>query len=220
MTLDFKDTDLFKQKRENLVEILRNEGIKSPDVLNAISKVPRHLFVPQEYIDLAYVNEALPIGFGQTISQPYVVALMTEALGLTIKEKVLEIGTGSGYQTAILAELSKEVYTIERIRELSERAQKILKFLGYTNIYFKVGDGTLGWEEKAPFDRIIVTAASYDVPFPLWEQLEEGGIMVIPIGGRDFQNLCKIIKKNGKMLKENLGYVRFVQLKGEFGWKD
>jgi protein-L-isoaspartate(D-aspartate) O-methyltransferase len=220
LTLDFKDTDLFKQKRENLVEILKNEGIKSPEVLYAIKKIPRHLFVPQEYIDFAYENEALPIGFGQTISQPYIVALMTEALELTKKERVLEIGTGSGYQTAILAELSKEVYTIERIKELSERAQKILKFLGYTNIYFKVGDGTLGWEEKAPFDRIIVTAASYDVPLPLWEQLEEGGIMVIPIGGRDFQYLYKIIKKDSKMLKENLGGVRFVQLKGEFGWKD
>ncbi len=220
--MSFKDLDApeYKYKRKSLVEILKNEGIKSQKVLDAILKIPRHIFVPSEYLDLAYENEALPIGYGQTISQPYIVALMTEALDLKGDEKVLEIGTGSGYQTAILAELANEVYTIERIKELSEEARKRIKLLGYSNVYFKVGDGTLGWEEFSPYDRIIVTAASYDVPDPLKEQLKDGGVMVIPIGGRDFQYLNKITKKNGNFYRENLGGVRFVPLKGEYGWKD
>jgi len=206
--LSFKDFDApkYKYKRKSLVEILKNEGIKSQKVLDAILKVPRHIFVPSEYLDLAYENEALPIGYEQTISQPYIVALMTEALDLKGDEKVLEIGTGSGYQTAI--------------RELSEEAKKRIKLLGYSNVYFKVGDGTLGWEEFSPYDRIIVTAASYDIPNPLKEQLKDGGVMVIPIGGRDFQYLYKITKKNGNFYRENLGGVRFVPLKGEYGWKD
>ena len=220
--MDFKrfDTPEYEYKRKKLVEILKDEGIKSQKVLNAILKVPRHMFVPQEYLDLSYENEALPIGYGQTISQPYIVALMTEALDLQGNEKVLEIGTGSGYQTAVLAELALEVYTIERIEELLEEAKKRLRLLGYSNIYFKLGDGTLGWEEFAPYDRIIVTAASYEIPEPLKEQLKDGGIMVIPIGGRDFQYLYRITKKGDNFYKENLGSVRFVPLKGEYGWKD
>jgi len=220
--LDFKkfDTPEYEHKRRKLVEILKDEGIKSQKVLNAILKVPRHMFVPQEYLSLSYENEALPIGYGQTISQPYIVALMTEALNLQGNEKVLEIGTGSGYQTAILAELALEIYTVERIKELLEEAKKRLRVLGYNNVYFKLGDGTLGWEEFAPYDRIIVTAASYDIPEPLKEQLKDGGIMVIPIGGRDFQYLYRIMKKGDNFYRENLGGVRFVPLKGEYGWKD
>lgn len=220
--MKFKNIDSkeHKLKREKLVEILKNEGIKSQEVLNTILKVPRHLFVLDNYKDLAYENEALPIGFEQTISQPYIVALMTEALELSGREKVLEIGTGSGYQTAILAELASEVYTIEKIPELSKKAQEILEFLGYSNIYFKIGDGTLGWQEKSPFDRIIVTAAAFDIPKPLKDQLLNGGIMVIPLGGREFQNLYKLKKFGDDFYKENLGGVRFVLLKGEYGWKD
>lgn len=220
--MDFKkfDTPEYEHKRRKLVEILKDEGIKSQKVLNAILKVPRHMFVPQEYLSLSYEDEALPIGYGQTISQPYIVALMTEALNLQGNEKVLEIGTGSGYQTAILAGLALEVYTIERIKELLEEAKKRLRVLGYNNVYFKLGDGTLGWEEFAPYDRIIVTAASYDIPEPLKEQLKDGGIMVIPIGGRDFQYLYRITKKGNNFYRENLGGVRFVPLKGEYGWKD
>ena len=214
--MDFKkfDTPEYEHKRRKLVEILKDEGIKSQKVLNAILKVPRHMFVPQEYLSLSYENEALPIGYGQTISQPYIVALMTEALNLQGNEKVLEIGTGSGYQTAILAELALEIYTVERIKELLEEAKKRLRVLGYNNVYFKLGDGTLGWEEFAPYDRIIVTAASYDIPEPLKEQLKDGGIMVIPIGGRDFQYLYRITKKGDNFYRENLGGVRFVPLKG------
>ncbi len=220
--MDFKkfDTPEYEHKRRKLVEILKDEGIKSQKMLNAILKVPRHMFVPQEYLSLSYENEALPIGYGQTISQPYIVALMTEALNLQGNEKVLEIGTGSGYQTAILAELALEIYTVERIKELLEEAKKRLRVLGYNNVYFKLGDGTLGWEEFAPYDRIIVTAASYDIPEPLKEQLKDGGIMVIPIGGRDFQYLYRITKKGDNFYRENLGGVRFVPLKGEYGWKD
>ncbi|ACI19465.1 protein-L-isoaspartate(D-aspartate) O-methyltransferase [Dictyoglomus thermophilum] len=220
--MDFKkfDTPEYEHKRRKLVEILKDEGIKSQKVLNAILKIPRHMFVPQEYLSLSYENEALPIGYGQTISQPYIVALMTEALNLQGNEKVLEIGTGSGYQTAILAELALEIYTVERIKELLEEAKKRLRVLGYNNVYFKLGDGTLGWEEFAPYDRIIVTAASYDIPEPLKEQLKDGGIMVIPIGGRDFQYLYRITKKGDNFYRENLGGVRFVPLKGEYGWKD
>ncbi|HPP15197.1 MAG TPA: protein-L-isoaspartate(D-aspartate) O-methyltransferase [Dictyoglomaceae bacterium] len=214
------DSQEYMEKNKRLVNLLQAQGITSPKVLNAILKIPRHLFVPPEYLDFAYEDEALPIGYGQTISQPYIVALMTESLDLSGEEKVLEIGTGSGYQTAILAELSKEVYTVERLKELSEKAQKILKLLGYTNIHFKVGDGTLGWREYAPYDRIIVTAGSLDIPQPLEEQMVEDGIMVIPLGNKDFQYLYKIKKDKGDIIKENLGGVRFVTLKGEFGWKD
>ncbi|HOJ92867.1 MAG TPA: protein-L-isoaspartate(D-aspartate) O-methyltransferase [Dictyoglomaceae bacterium] len=220
MSLNIFDSQEYMEKNKRLVNLLQAQGITSPKVLNAILKIPRHLFVPPEYLDFAYEDEALPIGYGQTISQPYIVALMTESLDLSGEEKVLEIGTGSGYQTAILAELSKEVYTVERLKELSEKAQKILKLLGYTNIHFKVGDGTLGWREYAPYDRIIVTAGSLDIPQPLEEQMVEDGIMVIPLGNKDFQYLYKIKKDKGDIIKENLGGVRFVTLKGEFGWKD
>ncbi|MCS7202254.1 MAG: protein-L-isoaspartate(D-aspartate) O-methyltransferase [Dictyoglomus sp.] len=209
-----------KKKRQELIDILREEGITSQSVLRVLGKIPRHLFIPKELEEVAYENQALPIGEFQTISQPFIVALMTQALELSGKEKVLEIGTGSGYQTAILAELSKEVFTIERIESLLEKAKKILEFLGYGNINFKLGDGTEGWEEFAPYDRIIVTASAPEIPFPLWEQLKENGIIVIPIGSREYQNLYKIIKRKDKKIVENLGGVVFVPLIGKYGWKE
>lgn len=209
-----------KRKRQKLVNLLRDEGITSEDVLNTIAKIPRHLFVPKELEEIAYENQALPIGEFQTISQPYIVALMTQALELSGKERVLEIGTGSGYQTAILAELSKEVFTIERIGVLLEKAKKILEFLGYKNIFFKLGDGTEGWEDFAPYDRIIVTASAPNIPPPLWEQLKDGGIITIPIGSKEYQNLYKIKKDGNKKNIENLGGVVFVPLVGKYGWKE
>ena len=162
----------------------------------------------------------MPIGKGQTISQPYIVAYMTEALELTGKEKTLEIGTGSGYQAAILAELSKTVYTVERIGTHFETARQLLREMGYENIQFKVDDGTLGWEESAPYDAIIVTAAAPHIPEPLFEQLAEGGRLVIPVGDRISQELIKITKKGKERHKRSLGGVRFVSLIGAHGWRD
>lgn len=201
-------------------EHLKGRDIWHPDVLNAFLKVPRHLFVPESLVREAYEDYPLPIGFGQTISQPYMIAYMVQALKPSKDLKVLEIGTGSGYTTAILSELFKEVYTVEIVPELSERAQKILKDLGYDNIYFKIGDGSEGWEEKAPFDRIIVTAAAPDVPEPLKGQLAEGGILVIPISRGFSDVLYRFIKKNDKLEGEELTYCSFVPLKGKYGFKN
>ncbi|MCC6048342.1 MAG: protein-L-isoaspartate(D-aspartate) O-methyltransferase [Thermodesulfobacterium sp.] len=195
-------------------------GINDERVLKAMLKVPRHLFVDEALRDQAYGDFPLPIGEGQTISQPYIVALMTEALELKGNERVLEIGTGSGYQTAILAELALWVYTIERFPTLLERAKKVLKELGYKNISFKLDDGTLGWKEAAPFDAIIVTAASPDIPPPLVEQLAEGGRIVIPIGDEFSQTLIKGVKKGGKLHTKALEPVRFVKLVGAYGFKE
>ncbi len=194
-------------------------GVRDPRVIQAMLKVPRHLFVPEPYRSEAYQDHPLPIGYGQTISQPYMVAAMTELLELTGDEKVLEIGTGSGYQAAILAELAREVYTVERIPELLEQAKQVIESLGYTNVHFKLADGTLGWPEHAPFDRIIVTAAAPDIPQPLIDQLKPGGIMVIPVGSRYLQTLTKVIKKpNGKLQVKELFGCAFVPLIGEFGY--
>lgn len=195
-------------------------GIKDQRVLDAMMKVPRHLFVEEALRGEAYNDHPLPIGHKQTISQPYIVALMTQALELKGDEHTLEIGTGSGYQTAILAELCEKVYTIERIRPLLEQARKRLWELGYTNVLFKAFDGTLGWEEYAPFDAIIVTAGAPKVPKPLLDQLAEGGRLVIPVGGKFSQELIKITKKNGNIIQKNLGGCRFVDLIGIHGWKD
>ncbi len=195
-------------------------GIKDQRVLDAMLKVPRHLFVEEALRGEAYNDHPLPIGHKQTISQPYIVALMTQALELKGPEHTLEIGTGSGYQTAILAELCEKVYTVERIRPLLEQARKKLWELGYTNILFKAFDGTLGWEEYAPFDAIIVTAGAPRVPQPLLDQLADGGRLVIPVGGKFSQDLIKITKKNGDIVQKNLGGCRFVDLIGVHGWKD
>lgn len=190
---------------------IKVEGIKDQDVLAALDRVPRHEFVLEDDLNRAYDNIPLPIGYGQTISQPYIVALMTELLELKKNDKVLEIGTGSGYQAAILAELVEEVYTIEIIEPLAERTRKKLAALGYKNIYFKIGDGYFGWEEKAPFNAIIVTAAPEEIPASLQQQLAEGGRLVVPVGPSGMvQTLWKYTKKGDTFLVENHGLVRFV----------
>jgi protein-L-isoaspartate(D-aspartate) O-methyltransferase len=195
-------------------------GIRDQRVLDVMAKVPRHLFVEEALLGEAYNDHPLPIGHGQTISQPYIVALMTEALLLTGTEKVLEIGTGSGYQTAILANLSDKVYTVERIRPLMVKARQTLDGLGYTNVMFKAFDGTLGWREFEPFDSIMVTAGAPELPQPLLSQLAEGGRLVIPVGSRFSQELVRIFRKEGSFTKENLGGCRFVDLIGAHGWKE
>jgi len=195
-------------------------GIRDPRVLAAMRKVPRHLFVDEALKDQAYGDYPLPIGEGQTISQPYIVALMTEALELKGPEKVLEVGTGSGYQAAILAELARWVYSIERYPSLAYQAKRTLERLGYNNVIIRVGDGTKGWPEAAPFDAIIVTAAGPKIPEPLLEQLKDGGRLVMPVGDEWSQYLIKVTKKGDKLYKENLGAVRFVKLVGEYGFPE
>jgi len=211
----------YTRLRELMVKTqLIPRGIKDKNVLNAMSKVPRHIFVADALRDRAYDDSALPIGDGQTISQPYMVAVMTELLELDTKDKVLEIGTGSGYQTAVLAEIVSEVYTIERYETLLERAREKLLSLGYRNIFFRTGDGTLGWPEEAPFQKIIVTAGAPSVPPPLIEQLAEGGIIVIPVGSRYGQSLIKGKKQKGSLIEEYHVPCVFVPLVGEFGWQE
>jgi protein-L-isoaspartate(D-aspartate) O-methyltransferase len=205
----------FKVMREKMVESqIKARGVKDPRVLSALLKVERHRFVPKKYLDSAYSDQPLPIGEGQTISQPYIVALMTELLELKANEKVLEIGTGSGYQAAVLAELAKEVYTIEIVEPLASMAKKRLSELGYQNVIVKAGDGYLGWPEAAPFDAIIVTAAPDHIPAPLIDQLKEGGRMVVPVGSYA-QELKKIVKKSGKVETTNIIPVVFVPMTGE-----
>ncbi len=194
-------------------------GIRDKRVLEAMRKVPRHLFVDEALWDQAYGDFPLPIGEGQTISQPYIVARMTEELGLKGDERVLEIGTGSGYQTAILAELSKQVFSVERIPSLLQRARTVLDKLGYRNVMIKLDDGTWGWKDYAPFDAIMVTAGAPVVPEPLLEQLSDPGIMVVPVGDEYSQVLTKIIKRDGKLFTETLEGVRFVKLIGDHGWR-
>ncbi|RMG56942.1 MAG: protein-L-isoaspartate(D-aspartate) O-methyltransferase [Deltaproteobacteria bacterium] len=198
---------------------IRGRGVKDEKLLSVMEKIPRHLFVPESLRDRAYDDCPLPIGENQTISQPYIVALMTEALSLTGKEKVLELGTGSGYQAAILAELAEKVITIERIPTLAERAEKVLKELGYENVRVITGDGTLGYEEEAPYDRVIITAATPDFPPPVVEQLKEGGVIVGPLGGAFEQELVRGVKKKGRVEKTFLGGCRFVKLLGEYGFR-
>jgi len=211
----------FKELRDFMVKTqLIPRGIKNERVLNAMKKVPRHLFIDESIQYMAYDDMALSIGEGQTISQPYMVAVMTELLELKGSEKVLEIGTGSGYQAAILAEIAKEVYTIERIALLANRVEERSHSLGYNNIHIKVGDGTLGWAEEAPFDRIIVTAGTPRIPNPLIEQLSEGGIIIVPVGDRFSQQLLKVRKSKGKLLEDYHTPCVFVPLIGEHGWKE
>ena len=195
-------------------------GITDQGVLKAIGMIPRHLFVEEALIGEVYNDHPLPIGHKQTISQPYIVALMTQAIELTGKEKTLEIGTGSGYQTAIIAELSEKVYTIERIKPLMIKARNLLAELGYTNIMFKAFDGTLGWKEYELYDAIMVTAGAPKIPEPLLDQLVDGGRMVIPIGDRFSQELIKIVREKDRYKEKNLGGCRFVDLVGLHGWED
>jgi protein-L-isoaspartate(D-aspartate) O-methyltransferase len=198
---------------------ITSRGIKDARLIAAMKKIPRHLFVEEALQTQVYTDHPLPIGEKQTISQPYMVALMTEALLLTGKERVLEIGTGSGYQTAILAELSEKVFSIERIRPLALRARKLLYELGYFNIEIKIFDGTFGWAEESPFDAIMVTAGSPDIPQPLIDQLAVGGRLVIPVGDASIQDLFRLIKTGEGVKKENLGGCRFVKLIGKYGWE-
>ncbi len=211
----------YRLARERMV---RNQliprGITDKRVLNAMGKIQRHLFMEEALVGEAYNDHPLPIGHKQTISQPYIVALMTQALELTGNEKTLEIGTGSGYQTAVLAELSSRVYTIERIRILMERARHMLQELGYTNVLFKSYDGTLGWEEYSPYDAIIITAGAPAVPEPLLEQLADGGRMIVPVGDKFSQELIKITRKKDSFDRKSLGGCRFVDLIGAHGWKE
>jgi len=204
--------DGYTGQREHMVEVqIRARGVKNDRVLAALRKVPRHLFVPVELQPFAYGDEPLPIGEGQTISQPYIVAYMTAALELKGGEKVLEVGTGSGYQSAVLAEIVPVVFTVELIGGLSEKAQTVLQKLGYTNIHFRIGDGTSGWEENAPFEAIVVTAAAEAVPKRLQEQLAPTGRMIIPVGV-GFQELVLISRERKGFRKKKLLPVRFVPL--------
>ena len=211
----------YRLAREKMVRgQLIPRGIEDQRVLDAMSKIPRDRFVDEALAGEAYNDHPLPIGHKQTISQPYMVALMTEALELKGDEKVLEIGTGSGYQTAILAQLAEKVYTVERIRVLMVKARTLLAELECNNVLFKAYDGTLGWQEYAPYDAIMVTAGAPGIPEPLLEQLAERGRLLIPIGDRSSQDLMRITKMNGKYLQENLGGCRFVDLIGLHGWKE
>ena len=212
--------DYSVMRKRMVDEHLISRGIEDKRVLDAFYKVERHKFVPEELQGSAYADFPVPIGEAQTISQPYIVALMTQCLGLRGEERVLEIGTGSGYQAAILAELAKEVYTIERFENLAKRAEKVLLELGYTNIKIKVGDGTLGWLEAGPFDRIIVTAASPRVPLPLTEQLKESGKLVLPLGESFSQVLTVMEKKKDKLESTQVCGCVFVPLVGKYGWKN
>jgi len=209
----------FDEDRLNLVNNLIKKGIKDEKVLMAISKVPRHEFVQNAFISRAYEDTALPIGSNQTISQPYTVALMTESLNVKENSKILEIGTGSGYQAAILAEMGARVFSIERIPELLLQAQKILEKLNY-KVTCKVGDGTIGWSEFAPYDGIIITAAAPEVPKSLLEQLADGGKLVAPIGSIEIQDLHIITKRGDKYFTDIKYGFRFVPLIGKEGWSN
>lgn len=211
----------YRLARERMVrnQLIRR-GIRDMRVLEAMGAIPRDRFVEEALAGKAYHDHPLPIGCKQTISQPYMVALMTEALCLEGHERVLEIGTGSGYQTAVLASLAGSVYTIERIPFLLDKARKVLTGLGYCNITCKAFDGTLGWPGFAPFDRIIVTAAGPSIPRPLLEQLAEGGSLVIPTGQKDKQELVRIVRKAGEYIRHRMGGCRFVDLVGLHGWEE
>jgi len=194
-------------------------GINDPRVIAALRKVPRHLFVDPGIVNRAYHDSALPIGDKQTLSQPYMAARMTEALGLIGNEKVLEVGTGSGYQTALLAELCFNVFSVEKIRALSHKSRTLLDRLEYQNIALHVGDGTIGWSEHAPYDAIIVTAGAPAAPKPLLEQLADGGRLVIPVGDEQGQILLRVTRAGVAFKEEQLGDCKFVKLFGKYGWR-
>ncbi len=210
----------FQEKRKQMVENqIMNRGIKDSLIINAFLKVLRHQFVPIEYQRIAYTDRALPIGEGQTISQPYIVAYMTRVLNLTRTDKVLEIGTGSGYQAAILGELSDSVFTIELLSSLGKKARRLLSEMGYSNIKVKIGDGYQGWEEYAPFDAIIVTCAPTEIPIALKNQLKEGGRMIIPVGSSYYQELVYLRKIDNQLLEEKVLPVMFVPMVDSIGKK-
>jgi protein-L-isoaspartate(D-aspartate) O-methyltransferase len=216
LPLDYQD---HYSVRERMVHTqLIERGIKDARVLEAMRKCPRHLFVEPALAARAYGDNSLPIGEKQTISQPYMVAFMTQALELTGEEKVLEVGTGSGYQTAVLAQLVQNVFSVERVRTMATRARSVLDELGYYNIAIQVGDGTIGWPEHAPFDAILVTASSRWIPRPLLEQLGRDGRLVLPLGDEKSQQLKRIRVTPSGLREEDLGECRFVKLVGRYGW--
>lgn len=213
-------TDPYQPLRLKMVkDQIERRGIRTPTVLASFKEIPRHLFVPEDLAPYAYQDGPLPIGEGQTISQPYIVALMTEAAEIKPQDKILEIGTGSGYQAAILSKIGKEVYTIERIDALAKEAQKRLAALEIQNVTLRVGDGSLGWQEKGPFDVILVTAGAPIVPDSLIEQLADEGRLIIPVGDAMYQQLLRVRKhQGGSLTQEILESVRFVPLIGKEGW--
>jgi protein-L-isoaspartate(D-aspartate) O-methyltransferase len=209
----------YEGARQKMIDSqIRARNVRDPRVLEAVRTVPRHLFVEEALRDRAYLDKALPIGEKQTISQPYMVAAMTEALELTGRERVLEIGTGSGYQTAILAELAESVFSVERIASFVPLARQRLESLGRYNVLIKVGDGTIGWSEHAPYDAILVAAAAPQLPRPLLEQLRVGGRLVVPLGPEESQTLMRIRRGEEGFNEEALGECRFVKLIGRHGW--
>ena len=210
----------FQQRTDMVHKQIELRGIHNPRLLEALRRVPRHRFVPERYRAKAYQDGPLPIGLGQTISQPYIVAIMTDLLGLAGGENVLEIGTGSGYQAAILGEMARVVHTIERHPALAQPAQAILHELNYTNVFVHAGDGSLGWLPGAPYQAILVTAAAPRIPQPLVDQLAEGGALVIPVGDRSGQELERWRKSAGRISCERFFPVAFVPLRGQHGWHD
>ena len=211
-------TNELRGPRRRLVELLHTNGIVEPEILRAFDEVPRHLFVPTGVRHRAYEDAPLPIGSGQTISQPFIHARYLQVLALKGGERVLEIGTGSGYQTALLARLAEQVFTIERIPALLERAREILQQMGVRNVSFLLGDGSVGWRDYAPYDAILVGAAAPDVPRPLVEQLADGGRMLIPLGDREEQVLALVTRRGDAVERTELAPVRFVPLVGSHGW--
>jgi protein-L-isoaspartate(D-aspartate) O-methyltransferase len=211
----------YAAERERMVrDQIETRGVRDERVLDAMRAVPRHRFVPAFQAGSAYRDSPLPIGQGQTISQPYIVAYMTELLALTGREKVLEVGTGSGYQAAILSQLAANVITVERFPSLAQESAQLLVDLGYDNVRVEVGDGSLGWPQEAPYDAIIVTAASPEVPEPLQGQLADGGRLVVPVGPRWTQHLIRVRRAGGRFKTESLIGVAFVPLIGTHGWQD
>jgi protein-L-isoaspartate(D-aspartate) O-methyltransferase len=219
--MDAGRSTAFERERTRMVdEQLARRGITDERVLAAMRRVPRHLFVDEALRDRAYGDHALPIGEEQTISQPFIVALMTSLLALTGQEKVLEVGTGSGYQAAVLGELARRVCSIERLPRLAQRARAVLDGLGYANVWVRVGSGTLGWPDEAPFDRILVAAGGPAVPPPLFEQLAPAGRMVLPLGDVEAQTLTLVENANGTMKLTPHGDCKFVRLVGKYAWEN
>ena len=211
----------YAQTRERMVqEQLVSRGINDTRVLGVMARVPRHLFVESELRDQAYEDHPLPIGANQTISQPYMVALMAEALELKGTERVFEVGTGSGYLAAVLSELCAEVFSVETVEKLASKARNLLTSLGYRNVSVLMGDGTLGWEEHSPYDAVVISAAAPCIPRPLLEQLKTPGFLVFPMGEKELQTLVRIRKDKAGIREEYLGECQFVKLKGQYGWED
>ncbi len=216
-----QDTKAFAREREAMVERLRNHyRIRDERVLAAMAAVPRHLFIPEALRGNAYGDHALPIDFGQTISQPYIVARQTELLELATRDRVLEIGAGSGYQTAILSQVAGQVYALERLPDLARRAHRVISDLGIRNATIRCFDGTYGWKEFAPYQGILVAAGTPEIPQPLVDQLDTAGRLVVPVGGEKEQRLIRVTRTEGGIITEDFGACQFVKLIGKFGWEN